>query len=102
MGAGMQNPVPVMLRPVTQNGIQGLSTKAQGPGRTVHDRSYFLQELTKRSQNIYEEVNKFKKQTEEITKNNGLFQTLEKRYEDLTKEVRNLEGKARRLQSGVR
>jgi hypothetical protein len=29
---------------------------------------------------------------EDIQKDNGLFITLEKRYDELTKEVRNLEG----------
>lgn len=41
---------------------------------------------------IYDEIQKFKKQVEDITKDNGLFVTLEKRYDELTKEVRNLEG----------
>ena len=41
---------------------------------------------------IYEEIQKFKKQIEDIQKDNTLFISLEKRYDELTKEVRNLEG----------
>ena len=79
-------------RPVTQQGIMGVRQQGSGPGRQIYERSYYLNLARQKSMDIYDEIQKFKKQVEDITKDNGLFVTLEKRYDELTKEVRNLEG----------
>jgi hypothetical protein len=48
--------------------------------------------LRKKGKDITNEITKFKKNFETIQQNNNLFVTYEKRYEELTKEVRELEG----------
>jgi len=53
-------------RPVTQHGMTGISMKAQGEGRVVYDRSFFMGVLRHKSQDIYAEIEKFKKNIDEM------------------------------------
>jgi hypothetical protein len=48
--------------------------------------------LRRKGKDITNEISIFKKKFETIQTNNNLFVTYEKRYEELTKEVRELEG----------
>lgn len=62
------------------------------PGRQVYDRNYYVNKLKERLQLIYGEIENFKKKGEDITKEQHLYNKLETKFEELRKEVRNLEG----------
>jgi intraflagellar transport protein 74 len=84
--------IKIFDRPVTQHGILGVSSKPQGEGRRIADRSYYLNLLRQKGSEITQEISKFKKSIETIQVNNQQFVAYDKRYEELTKEVRELEG----------
>jgi hypothetical protein len=44
--------VEISARPVTQQGMSGMKTAAQGPGRQVADKSFFLNTLRVKIQEI--------------------------------------------------
>ena len=44
-GVGLKTNVQVADRPVTQQGMTGMRTGNQGPGRQIQDKSYYLGEL---------------------------------------------------------
>lgn len=79
-------------RPVTQAGIAGIKTAAQGPGRTVIDKTYYIGQLRSKTDEIIKVLAKMKNDIDEIEKKNSSFSTLEKTYETLSRDVRNLEG----------
>ncbi|CAD8054404.1 unnamed protein product [Paramecium sonneborni] len=79
-------------RPVTQHGIIGVKPTTAGPGRQIQDKSYYLNQLREKQKEIFNEIERFKKQQEEIQKANTLYVQFERRHEELTKEVRDLEG----------
>lgn len=93
-GVGLQTAMNIENRPVTkhEHGLVGLKNKNQGEGRKIYDKSYYLKVLRQKCTEIYTEINKSKTNYEAIQKDNNLYWQLEKRYEDLQKEVRNLEG----------
>lgn len=92
-GVGLVSDVKVTTnRPMTQQGIGGLKTGKVGPGRQIYDKSYFMGELRRRISELQGELNQFNNEISEITNDAGLYQTLEKRYDQLIKTVRNLEG----------
>lgn len=89
---GDGNAVNLVNRPVTQQGLSGIKTSAQGPRRQIYDRSYYLNQLKQKSYEIAAEIQVFKKRTEEIDKEQGVYGQLEKRFQDISKEVLGLEG----------
>lgn len=94
-GTMVPSPTPSQIRPITgAGGISNAPTTAMGGGNTrvVHDKKYFLVQLKNKSLELDQEIKKFKTQIETINKDNTAFITLEKKYEGLTKEVRQLEG----------
>ncbi len=56
------------------------------------DKSYVMNMLRQKIQEAFSEVDKNRKEVEVITKDNALYLQLEKRQDELLKEVRNLEG----------
>ena len=63
-----------------------------GPKRQVYDRSYYLQQIRTKNNELSREIQNFKKEVEDINKDNATYMTLEKKYDNLIKEVRQLEG----------
>lgn len=84
--------VNVMDRPVTQQGISGIKTAIGGPGRVVYDKTYYISQIRQKNAEIRNEVAKFIEEIDQTNRDNGMYLTLEKKYDDLIKEVRNLEG----------
>jgi len=80
-------------RPVTQQGLSGLKTAGQGPKRQIQDNSYFLQILRAKSTEIMKEIGMLKGQIEQSQKDNSSYGQLERKYEALTTEMRDLQGK---------
>ena len=67
-------------------------TQAKGPGRQIYDRSYYMNLLKQKNNEVMNEINKLKTEVEEINKDNTTYLTLERKYETLIKDVRKFEG----------
>jgi len=93
-GVGQNTKVNVIERPITNHGVSvvGLKASATGPGRQIYDRSYYLNLLKSKNNEIMNEINKMKSEVEEINKDNSTYMTLERKYETLIKDVRRYEG----------
>mmetsp|Transcript_2090 Transcript_2090/g.5020 ORF Transcript_2090/g.5020 Transcript_2090/m.5020 type:complete len:619 (-) Transcript_2090:173-2029(-) len=92
MGVGMTTDVKVAERPMTQQGVTGMKTGAQGPGRQIYDRSYYNRMLRQKCDALNKEISRLRKQIESIQNDNTMYATLEKRYDQLITAVRQLEG----------
>ena len=90
LGAGAN--LALTNRPVTQQGLSGAKTTAQGHKRQIYDRSYYLNQLKQKSYELAAEIQMFKKRGEEIDKEHGLYSQLEKKFQELSKEVLGMEG----------
>jgi intraflagellar transport protein 74 len=77
---------------MTNHGVSVMKTAVAGPGRQIYDRSYFINLLKGKNNEIMNEINKMKSEVEEINKDNTTYLTLERKYETLIKDVRKYEG----------
>jgi intraflagellar transport protein 74 len=95
-GAAILNPlnsdVSVSARPVTQQGLSGMTTKPLGPSRQIADKNYFLTDLRNKNVEIGRECEKLREESIQIQKDNSSHAALERRYETVMKDVRQLEG----------
>lgn len=89
---GYNTNVNVVNRPVTNHGLTGITTAGQGPKRKIYDKSYFLNLLKSKNTEISSEIGKFKKEIDKINKDNQSYLTLERKYDVLINDVRQLEG----------
>ena len=69
-----------------------MQSKVSGPGRQIYDRTYYLNMLKSKNNEISNEITKMKQEVEEINKDNSTYLTLERKYETLIKDVRKFEG----------
>lgn len=79
-GVGMSANIKVVERPVTHQGVPGLKNVAQAHTRQIYDRSYYITALTKKNKEIVVETNKFRKEIEDLSRDNQYFLQYEKRY----------------------
>jgi len=77
---------------MTQQGVMGMKTGNVGPGRQIYDKSYYMHTLRTKRDELQFEINRFRKEIDEIQTDNNLYSTYEKRYDQLIKQVRHLEG----------
>ncbi|KAG5180491.1 intraflagellar transport protein 74 [Tribonema minus] len=92
-GVALTHEVNVDNRPVTQQGMSGMRTsQGAGPGRLVQDGSFFLGQLRQKIMDIQRELAKLKAEGEQHTKDSSQYGGLERTYETLLAEVKNLEG----------
>lgn len=91
-GVGLNTSMNISERPVTQQGLSGLKTAGMGPQRQVQDNSYYLQLLRSKSAEIIKEMQVLKESIEQGQKDNSAYGQLERKYESLTTEMRNLQG----------
>ena len=91
-GVGYNTNVTAVDRPVTNHGMSGIKVQNQGPGRQIYDRSYYLNLLKTKNNDIVGEIQKMKSEVEDINKDNNSYLTLERKYEALIKDVRKFEG----------
>merc|ERR1719183_1872781 len=92
IGVGLATDVKVTERPGTQQGVMGMTTGKVGPGRQIYDKSYYMLNLRTKVGEINTELGKFKTEIDTIQNENNLYSKYEKRYDELIKSVRNLEG----------
>lgn len=79
-GIGMQANIKVIDRPVTQQGIPGMKAMGKTFDRQIYDRSYYITALNKKNKEILIEINKFRKEIEDLNRDNQEFLRLEKRF----------------------
>ncbi|TPX54840.1 hypothetical protein PhCBS80983_g05707 [Powellomyces hirtus] len=83
----------VVDRPMTQQGLGGMRTGAQGPGRMIQDITYFQSELRQKITLLTSEINKLNNEYETISKENTNYTSFEKRADGLAEELRELQGR---------
>lgn len=91
---GMGTNLNLQDRPLTNQGLATAGRQtAQGPRRRFHDRTYYVSKLKTANRELIKEIENFQKEIENIKKDHDVYTQLERRFEDLSKEVRDLEGK---------
>eukprot|EP00899_Mesostigma_viride_P011857 jgi/Mesvir1/20672/Mv14885-RA.1 len=90
-GTGLNN-LEVAARPVTQQGMAGIRSGQQGPGRQVQDKSYFLNELRAKKQDLTSELERLETELNDYQKNSAQSAQLDRKNEALSKEVKTLRG----------
>jgi len=80
-GVGMTTNVEISARPVTQQGMSGMKTAAAGPGRQVADKSFFLNTLRVKIQDISSEMEKLQAEIDQKQREGNEFAHLQKRFE---------------------
>ncbi|TMW61353.1 hypothetical protein Poli38472_012544 [Pythium oligandrum] len=91
-GISLNTEVNVSDRPVTQQGMMGMRVGTAGPGRQVQDASFFMGKLHAKTSEITTEIEKLRKEIEQDAKDKSQYAQLERKYETLAIEVRDLEG----------
>ncbi|KAJ0403703.1 hypothetical protein ATCC90586_007514 [Pythium insidiosum] len=91
-GVSLNTEVTVSDRPVTQQGMMGMRVGTAGPGRQVQDTSYFMGKLHAKTAEITSEIDRLRKEIEQDAKDKSQYAQLERKYETLAVEVRDLEG----------
>ena len=72
--------VKVEHRPITNYGVQGVKTAGSyGPNRQIYDKTFYVTQMTKRNRDIVQEINKLRKEMEDLTKDNQTYLNLEKK-----------------------
>lgn len=89
---GLSTNVVVDSRPVTRQGLTGMTTQPLGPGRQIADDRYYMTELKTRISKISEEMENMKKEQVQIQQDNTTYQQYERKYEQTINQVRSLEG----------
>lgn len=90
---GYNTNVRVDNRPVTQQGLEGLRSKATaGPGRQILDKYYYINMLKKKTTDIVNENNNLRNEIGTINQDITTYNNLNKNYNTLLKDVQNLEG----------
>ncbi|GAQ77667.1 intraflagellar transport particle protein 74/72 [Klebsormidium nitens] len=89
---GLNTDVQVSERPVTQQGLVGMKTGSQGPGRQIADKSYYLTRLRAKKQELQAEIDSLTSEMGRFQKDDTTSAQLERKLEGVTKEVKGLQG----------
>eukprot|EP00455_Lapot_gusevi_P006037 TRINITY_DN12580_c0_g6_i2.p1 TRINITY_DN12580_c0_g6~~TRINITY_DN12580_c0_g6_i2.p1 ORF type:complete len:600 (-),score=185.03 TRINITY_DN12580_c0_g6_i2:75-1874(-) len=82
--------VQVEARPVTQQGLRGMTTK--GPARQIADKSYYISELRTKISEIGTEIASMRQEAAKLQRDSSTYSVLERKYEERVNQVRQLEG----------
>ncbi|KAJ3020606.1 Intraflagellar transport protein 74 [Thoreauomyces humboldtii] len=82
----------VVDRPMTQQGLGGMRTGAQGPGRMIQDITFFQSELRQKITLLTSEINKLNNEYDSMSRENANYLSFEKRADGLVEELRDLQG----------
>ena len=87
-GIGLQTPVSVADRPVTQQGLSGMRTgTGRGPQRQFQDKSYFMGILRTKMNELQGEVTKISREIEAANEEQSTFLAYDKRVKELAVEL---------------
>jgi len=89
---GMNTQMNIADRPTTQQGLSGMRTAGHGPARQVQDNSYYIQLLRAKCEEVQQEIGALKGNIDQAQKDNNDYGQLERIYEKLSNEMRNLQG----------
>eukprot|EP00041_Stephanoeca_diplocostata_P015008 m.283840 g.283840 ORF g.283840 m.283840 type:complete len:601 (+) comp19890_c0_seq2:175-1977(+) len=89
LGAGA---VRIQERPMTQAGLAGKSAPKTSYGRTVQDESYFVGALRGKISELSAEITKLRREVAAHERDQGSYQSYEKRAETLAAEIKTSQG----------
>ncbi|KAJ3594936.1 hypothetical protein NHX12_004241 [Muraenolepis orangiensis] len=84
--------IKVTDRPVTQQGLSGMTTGIKGPQRQILDKSYYLGLLRSKINELTTETSKLHKEIDNFNQENSVYLSYEKKAEGLAGEIRDLQG----------
>jgi intraflagellar transport protein 74 len=91
-GSVLQQGMKVDERPVTQQGMMGMKTAGQGPGRQIFDRSYYISQLRSKQSELNTEIDRIHTEWDRLQTENASFFKLAMRQQTLEEEVKTLQG----------
>lgn len=91
-GVSLTASINVSDRPVTGQGVMGMKTQANGPGRLVQDPSYYIGILKKKINDVTGESKRLNAEMDQYERDQSQMIQLEKRYDTLIKNKEQLEG----------
>ena len=91
-GVSLTASINVSDRPVTGQGVMGMKTQANGPGRLVQDPSYYVGILRKKINDVATETKRLNTEMDQNERDQSQMIQLEKRYDTLAKNKEQLEG----------
>lgn len=97
-GIGLQTPVQVADRPITQQGLTGIRTSGatgtssgRGPQRQFQDKSYFMGVLRSKMSELSTEIGSMRSEISAATDEQSTFLTYDKRVKETASELTNLQ-----------
>ena len=91
-GVSLNASINVSDRPMTGQGVMGMKTQSQGPGRLVQDSAYYVGLLRQKINEVGKETQRLQDEMEQQVRDKSQMSQLEKRYEALVKNKEQLEG----------
>ena len=91
-GIALQQGINITDRPTTMQGMKGMRATTAGPGRLVQDSTFFVGVIRGKVNAITEEIAKLQKEIDDHTRDQSQSQSMQRKAEELDKEVRSLEG----------
>ena len=91
-GSALSANLNVYDRPMTGQGVMGMKTQQNGPGRLGQDSTYFVGLLRKKITDVNSESKRLQIEMEQQSKDNMQYSGLEKKYDLLLKSKESLEG----------
>ena len=98
-GIGLQTPVQVADRPITQQGLSGIragatgTSSGRGPQRQFQDKSYFMGVLRSKMSELTSEITQMRGQINAATEEQSTFLTYDKRVKETAAELTELQSK---------
>ena len=90
--ADPQQELIIQHRPTLNHGLGGLATARVGPARQVADKTFYMSDLRQRLQDITLEMQAMDDEMEQIEHDGALHTQLQRKHENLLREVRLKEG----------
>ena len=91
-GLALNASVNVSERPVTGQGMKGMTAQGQGTGRLVYDVAYYIGLLRQKIKDVNTETNRLRTEMDQQSRDNTQYVQLERRYDSLIKNKEQLEG----------
>ena len=91
-GIALQQGIHITDRPTTMQGMKGMRATTAGPGRLVQDSTFFVGVIRSKVNSITEEIARLQKEIDDHTRDQSQSISMQRKAEELDKEVRALEG----------